>query len=358
MKNTINILVAEWDKVKTDNSTFEDYFAWRTQNQKRIYDEMNQAKQNSHEHKFESKIDVIKNEFDEEQNGIISSQQASLESSIRNIEAQVVSSVMNRLGKTNGEYNDYTDIMTERQKKRYERDIELALSAFYLIIVPTFAGVIMNRRLKEFGDTGIFKLNNDVKKFITEVSGKTAESHIITILNDLLTVVKETYDKMVNDAISAIEVTRKVTDADLVLAREMALQGKSLEQIKTAVKQEYADKISTIRAKAIARTETNRAFTTSQYQADVQFIKQNSLEGKAYKKWITTSDNPCPTCVDLAQRPPIPFKENFADLGDEIITTYEVGGVTKVKKNIVNFEPLTAGNAHVNCACKYMLIIE
>jgi hypothetical protein len=353
---TAKDLLQEYQKENGTNKPFQDYYLWWLRADKKMYKESEQK--NNHEHKFESKVDIIKNEFDEEQNGIISQQQASLQSSIVNIQSQVVNNVMNNVENSNGEYTTYTDIISEKDKEKFRKDIELALSAFYMVILPIYAGVIMNRRLKEFGDFGNFKMNKNVRDYVKEVANKTSESHILTILNDLLLTIKDTFDSNVKNRLSAIEIERKVTDADLELARRLALEGKSLENIKNSVKQAYADKISNIRAKAIARTETNRAFTQSQYQADLQFLKQNDLESKAYKKWITTSDNPCPTCLDLASRPPIPFKNNFADLGDEIITTYEEDGKTKVKKNLVNFEPLSAGNAHVNCACKYMLIIE
>lgn len=303
-------------------------------------------------------VGLIKNEFDEESQGIISSQQGALQNTVGQIEAQVTNAVINRLTKVKNNFDEQSDIISEREKKDYEQELEIALAAFYGILVPLYATTVLNRRVKEFGKFANFKLNNEVKAYIRGVAGKASESHINTIVEDLLGTVKKTYDDLVQKELAAIADTgRKVTDADLKLARKRALEGKSQAQIVSEVKKKYTE-INAVRAKAIARTETNRAFTQSQYQADKQFIKQNKLEGKAYKKWITQSDNPCPTCLDLASRPPIPFDVNFADLGDEIVTTYKEDGKTKVKTNLVSFEPLTAGNAHVNCSCKYMLIIE
>lgn len=307
----------------------------------------------AHEHDVES---VIKNEFEEESQGLIATQQGALQNAVVQIEAEVTNAVLNKI--TKNAFDEQSDIMSDRQRKDFEQELAIALAAFYGIVVPLFASMTMNKRAAEFGEFGNFKMNNEVKKYIKEISTKASESHINTILNDLLDTAKETYDRLVQDELSAIEATgRKVTDADLVFARKKALEGKSQAQMVSEIKKKYTE-ISKNRAKAIARTETNRAFTQSQYQADLQFIKQNGYEGRAYKQWITTSDDPCPTCRDLANRDPVPFETNFADLGEEIVTKYEQDGKTKVKTQLVNFEPLRAGNAHVNCGCKYKLIIK
>lgn len=310
-----------------------------------------------HTHKIDH-LDIIRNEFDEESQGLIATQQGALQNAVVSIEGRIVNTVLNNITNAKNAFDEQSDIISATDKAEYEQELEMALAAFYAIIIPLYATTVLNRRTKEFGLFGNFKLNNDVKKYIREISNKTAESHVNTVVEDLLSTAKQTYDDLVAKELEAMEATgRKVTDADLKLARKKALEGKSQQQIVSEIKKKYTE-ISSVRAKAIARTETNRAFTQSQYQADIQFLKQNKLMNKAYKKWITTSDDPCPTCMDLASQPPIPFTDNFADLGDEIITTYEENGKTKVKKNLVNFEPLSAGNAHVNCGCKYMLIIE
>lgn len=317
----------------------------------------NSISQEDSEHTHDH-LSVIRNEFDEESQGLIATQQGALQNAIVSIEGRLVATVLDNVSKAKNAFDEQSDIISDKEKSEYEQELEMALAAFYAIIVPLYATTILNRRTKEFGLFGNFKLNNDVKKYIREIANKASESHINTVVEDLLKVTKETYDGLVQKELEAIEASgRKVTDKDLKLARKRALEGKSQSQITSEIKKKYTE-ISSVRAKAIARTETNRAFTQSQYQADIQFLKQNKLMGKAYKKWITTSDAPCPTCMDLASQPPIPFTQNFADLGDEIITTYEENGKTKVKKNLVNFEPLSAGNAHVNCGCKYMLIIE
>ena len=135
----------------------------------------------------------------------------------------------------------------------------------------------------------------------------------------------------------------------LVTAREAALSGKSQADIIKEVLNKYDKTITETRAKTIARTETNRAFTRAQYEADRQFINQNNLSGRAFKRWQTRSSKPCQFCVSLEKQGLIPFTDSFKDLGDEI----EVDGKTLK----VGFEALQAGNAHPNCACIYELII-
>lgn len=314
-------------------------------------------KKEAHIHEV-TPIVVVKNELDDQESGIITDQQGALQNAVMQIEARVVNSVINKVTKNDFETQD--SVINGRDKRDYEKDLELALAAFYTVIIPIYATSTMNRRLKEFGKGAVFKMDRKIKEYINDVAEKASLSHINTIVEDLRKATKEGFDNAFNNELSKIITDgRSPTDADLALARKKALEGASQQEIVNAIKQEYSGNIAPNRAKAIARTETNRAFTQSQYQADLQFIEQNDLEGKAYKKWITTSSAPCPICTELASMAPIPFKVNFADIGDEIVVTYkDENGKTKVQKQLVNFEALNAGNAHVNCGCKYMLIIE
>lgn len=301
---------------------------------------------------------VIHNAIDDDSQSVIETQQGSLQNSIVDIETRLTGSVLTNFNKIENQLNDESEILSQEERNRLVSELTLVLAGFYMLIIPLYARTIANRRLKEFGSSTDFEVNNEVKEYIDQISSQVSESHINTIFTDLYRNITNTYNDIVESQIEKIKETgRKVTDDDLVLARKTALEGGSRQQIINSIKDEYKD-ITANRAKAIARTETNRAFTQAQYQADLQFIKQNGYDGQAYKKWITRSSNPCPTCLDLASQPPIPFTKNFADLGDEIVTTYEDNGKMKVKTQMVDFEPLQAGNAHVNCGCTYQLIIE
>jgi len=303
-------------------------------------------------------VEKVVNAKQEEDNNLLL-QQSTLENQIINIQSQVAGVVLNNVQIVKNAYDQQNDIITEEQKAEYQKELNLALIGFMSVIIPIIAVSIMNKRQKENALIGTFKLDNITKQYINEIASKASQSHIETILNDLLGTIKNTYDLEVDKKLqSIISDGRKATDADLVKAREMAMSGDSQQQIVRAIKNEYSDHITTARAKAIARTETNRAFTQSQYQADRQFLEQNDLTKKAYKKWVTTNDNPCEICKELASQPPIPFEKNFASIGDELSATFEANGKTKVQKLMVEFEDLTAGNAHTNCGCKYELVIK
>lgn len=300
-----------------------------------------------------------KNKYDYKQENLIELQHSSLKNQIITIEKNVASVVLNKLAKVKNAFEKQDEIISEKDKEENQRELELALIAYFSVVIPLFAANVMNNRAKEYGLIGSFKLDRAVKNYISELSKNVSESHLNTILNDILSTVKNTYDLEVESQLSKIEMLgRKVTDEDLKLARKLALEGKSQQQIINAVTEEYNSYISKTRASAIARTETNRAFTQSQFHADRQFLEQNGLEGRAYKKWVTTNDKPCATCLYLESQEPIPFERNFANLGDELVTTYEDDGKVKKRSLLINFEPLSAGNAHVNCGCSYVLVIK
>ena len=266
----------------------------------------------------EDHVPAVQNKLDDESQGLIQTQQSSLQNSIMSVEGRLVQTVLNDLFKQKNAFYSENDLISRDEEENFRKELAIILAAYYGIIIPLFGKNTTNRRAKEFGLFTNFKMNNDIKQYIKTIADKAAASHIQTTLNDILNVINETHNKIVNRALESISKSRKVTDADLVLARQKALEGASQQEIINAVKQEFNDKISKVRAKAIARTETNRAFTQSQFQADLQFIKQNGYEDKAYKKWITRSDNPCPLCLELASQPPIPFETNFANIGDTL----------------------------------------
>lgn len=306
----------------------------------------------------QNKVVRVANEYDEETQGLLAIQQSSLQNDITDIEARLVADVTNRLLKANNAFEDTSDILPKKQQEQYEKELQQALELFYLALIPIFASLTLSKRAKEFNLIGDFVMTPEIKRESRALAKMVGQSHVDTILEDLRSTIQNTYNENVQARLSAIEATgRKVTDADLKTARKKALEGAGQQELVSSIRKEYKN-ISQNRAKAIARTESARAFNQSQYQADKQFIKQNGLEGQAFKKWTTFSDNPCPTCQYLASQPPIPFEKNFADLGETITTSYEENGKTKVYSTAVNFTPLEAGNAHVNCGCRYLLVIK
>lgn len=271
-------------------------------------------------------IKAVHNLFDEEEQGIITQQQGALENAVKNVEEQATLAVLAKV--TKNKFESLEEIISKARKSSLVSELKVALEAFYAIILPVYGRRNIDRRAKEFTLQAVFQMNTEVKRYIKNIAEKSALSHIDTILDDLLKSV-----------------------------REASIAGASQPELVSAIKKSYTE-ISQNRAKAIARTETNRAFTQSQFQADKQFLKQNKLEGRSYKKWITRSDNPCPLCQEMASRPPVPFKQDFLDFGSELTVTYESDGKTRVQKQRIDYEPLEAGNLHTNCSCTYQLLIE
>ena len=300
----------------------------------------------------------VTNEFEEEMSGLVANQQSALQNEIVRIETQVVADVTNRLLKNSNAFEDTSDILPKKEQEAYEKEVQQSLELFYLALIPIYASMVMAKRTKEFNLISDFKMTPAIRRETKALAKKVGESHIDTILEDLRGAIKPGYDNNVQSILSEIEATgRKVTDKNLAFARKKALEGNGQAKIVSEIKNEYKN-ITTDRAKTIARTESSRAFNQSQLQADKQFLEQNELQGKAYKKWVTMSSNPCPTCIELSNQPPIPFNANFANVGDTIETTTTVDGKTKTYKTLINFTDLEAGNAHVNCGCRYRLIIE
>lgn len=279
----------------------------------------------------EKHVETALNELGDEQQGILTSQQGALQNSIATIEQRLVATMIDNI--TNGTKNAIEtedELISKKEKTSFLNEVDLALLAFFSIVIPLYATQTISKRNKETGKLAAFNYSPAVKRDIARLSTKIAKSHLDTIVSDVYAVVRA-------EANASMGVTELVN----------------------LIRKEYTDTISKIRAKTIARTETNRAFTLAQFEADKQFIKMNKLEGRVYKQWVTRSPTPCAYCVGLSQQAPIPFDNNFADLGDELSYSFtKKDGTTVLRKMAVDFEPLSAGTAHPNCACTYRLIIE
>jgi hypothetical protein len=276
----------------------------------------------------ENELTVKEKFLQQMESGIMGSTQASLQNTVTNIDNRLLAIVAKKVGAKN-EFETQDDLIGKRERNTLQNELELALATFYGIIMPLAAYNTMSERLEQYGKSAQFTMNNDVKRFIREVASKTSNSHIDTLLNSMM---KQ--------------------------AQKDALAGLPRDQIVNNLINKYGGEISKTRAVAVARTEANRAFTMSQYEADKQFIRQSGMHGKAYKQWVTTSDNPCAFCIGMANQAPVPFDEPFASVGDELTATAEIDGSPVVKKMSVGFLDAQAGSLHVNCGCRYELIIQ
>lgn len=263
------------------------------------------------------------NKLDNEYQSEVDQQKSQLKNAIINIEQQIVMAAINKVEKN--DYEEQADVVSQRQKNSFIEELALVLSAFYTVVFQIKGRQTVDARSTEFGQMATFRIDKQAASYIKNISDKVGESHVNTVINDVLKT-----------------------------AREAALEGLSQSEIVSRIKQNYTQDISTTRAETIARTETNRAFTQAQFHADRQFIIQNKLQKRAYKKWRTRSGAPCGFCQALADEGLIPFDTNFRDLGSEV----SFGEGDDKETMSVTFESLEAGNAHPNCSCTYDLVIQ
>lgn len=272
---------------------------------------------------------ITKNELDpKERTGLIQQQQGSLKNAVVNIETELVADfiagIRKLTAKTVNAIDSETnpdDFVSKKDQKEKTNDLAVILLGFYGVIMNWKASEVMRLRTTKYALDGVFNLNSDVKKYIKELSKNVATEHIKTVMDDLYKI-----------------------------AYDAAKKGMSQVEIINEIKNKYSYDISETRAKTVARTETNRAFTRAQYEADKQFVEQNDLQGRVFKQWHTRSDNPCEFCQALEDEGLVPFEDSFRDIGQSI----KVG-----KKSLeVNFETVESGNLHPNCSCDYELVIK
>jgi hypothetical protein len=323
----------------------------------------------------------------------LSAQEGALLNAVIKVEERVALAVINKVAKN--VYDESSDVITNDDRKEQERQLANAILVFLSLAVPLQAKSVMAQRSQQFGKPGLFSTDSEVRAAIDDAATKAASSHLETIVEDLRATVKQTqvtegdisriakavakkYPDVKPDELKAsikeaaaggksdsaiaeaLRTKYKEADFDELVkgVRQAALKGAEHDQLVTAIRQDYHH-ISQTRAKVIAKTETNRAFSISQYQADRQFLDQNGWTGQAYKKWVTHSPNPCPFCQAKAAEPAIPFDLPFAEIGDTVTAHTEAeDGTVTVRAYPITYETVVAGSLHPNCSCSYELEIR
>lgn len=260
--------------------------------------------------------------------GVIQDQESMLQNSIVNAEGNLAASAISHISKIvkNAADDSFSqdDLIPQKDQKETVNELILVLTAFYGIIASIQGKETIADRIEQYGGSGKFLLDKISKDGIKKTAEAVASSHVDTVSADLYKT-----------------------------AREAALKGKSQQEIISELKTKYSHDVTENRARTVARTETNRAFTMAQYDADRQFIAQNELGARAFKQYETRSANPCPFCESIVGQGLIPFDDPFVKKGDSV--TAKVDG-EEVTFN-VNFESVYAGNLHPNCSCDYRLVI-
>jgi hypothetical protein len=343
--------------------------------------------------KSENAVPAVPNQLAASDMSQLSSQEASLQNTIMQVEEQLALAVISKVDKN--VYDETSEVIAEKDRKEQDRQLINALLVFYSLVVPLQAQQIMQRRSQQYGKPGTFSVDRTVRQAIDESSRKAADSHVATILEDLRQTVKQTMiaegdisriaeavakkypdvtaeqlkasvreaakgGKSDSEIAQALRAKYKGADFEDLLAgvREAALKGAEHDQLLKAIRQEYAH-ISQTRAKVIAKSETNRAFSMSQFQADRQFLDQNGWTAQAYRKWVCRGPNPCVFCLAKQAEPAVPFGEPFVRIGDTVMAqSTSEDGTVKVHAYPITYEDVYAGDIHPNGHCGYELEIR
>lgn len=301
----------------------------------------------------------------------------SLLNEIRGAQLQAIKNAVIRID------NSFTekDIHTKEQRESVYNRIYKALKKYWMFIIPL---VGRERLIEDEVDTG-FKADvnllgiKSVNDFLKEQSKKAAESHTQTIYNTILDaankgeerVIKKEFVKEYLDKFSpnnwfktkptSRQVTSKLNNPKFVSdneelynsVREKIEQGLNKTEIQKAIRSEYLN-LSKKRANILVGNEMARSINSSQFLADLNFLKKIGKLDKAYKRLVSSTGHPCAVCQALIDKGDIPFEENFLDLGETI-------SVKDGDKTVVfncNYENIESGTLHTNCHCSYMLILK
>ena len=333
------------------------------------------------DHDHDPKIETYANDISEADNEVLIKSYNELLGEIRSIQKDAIENSMSKL--TINSFEE-ADIITKKQKETFTERLMNALKRYWWVLMPMFGNNLMGKRNSEFNEDKTFVFTNELQSGIETNAKSVASSHMNTILDDILEASNRAFVKVtetaageliikayrndpdrfsdyfeneptIDEAISAIETTDILEKNKRIYQRanKMALDGYKRTDIVRAIENEY-DFLSRTRATTIARNETSRAFTQSQFQADYQFLKSINKLDSAYKQLYSRSGHPCRYCQKLIDKGPIPFMENFLDKGQEITIT-ENG---KTHTFTANYEDISAGVVHVNCQCEYKLVFK
>ena len=338
-----------------------------------------------HDHKIDTYVNQVGN-----QNGkVLTEAYKSFLSEVRKVEKETIDYVANKLT-VNAFGQD--DLIGKRKKANLWKKLQEAIYNYWWAIMPMFTQNSMDIRNHEFDKDIAFVFTNDIQSKIGKNADKVAEGHLETILGDILEATNKAYTEVAENAAAEliieayeksparfddyfhepptrVEALEAVQKTDILeknkkiyeQANRMAYEGYDRRTIIKAIREEYKD-ISTKRAETIARNETSRAFTQSQFEADKQFLKAVNKLDSAYKVWYSRrpaneQDKICPYCqymIDTTNENPVPFDKPFLAYGESI----QVDDDGKTRTLTANYEDINGGCLHVNCQCSYHLVFK
>lgn len=339
-----------------------------------------------HDHKIETFI----NEVTQDDGKVVDKAYKDFLQEVRDIEKETIDASARKV-----EVNAFeiSDIIGPRKRKSLTEKLKNAIHKYWWLIFPLFANNSIAKRNEEFSKNIKFIFNNELQAGVDDNALRVAEGHMETILNDILEASNRAYTNVLEEA--AAEILIKVYDdsptkwekyfehkptkaealdsirrTDILeenrriyeRANTMAFEGYNRRDIVKAIRAEYKD-ISENRARLIARNETSRAFTRSQFEADRQFLNGVGKLEQAYKVWYSRrpaneQDKICDFCNEMirtSEENPIPFESPFLAYGDSIEVVDNDG---KLKIFTANYEDIDGGTLHPNCQCGYHLVFR
>lgn len=333
-------------------------------------------------------LDKANNELDPAIKDQVVLQESNLRNAITNLDRDIQNAVLRAIQE--GNIDEAERLISAQQEEGFVAELAAIIAAYYTVMFPIYAAQVFASRLAEFGQQGVFNMSNDIEEYINRVARQAAESHVSTILSDYGKSTSEVYESVANeefirliqdkvnsrdpellsklpdnpnpeDVRSAVRLGKIKDETIYKEARRLAREGAGLAEVTRKLQSTFED-VAKKRAQTIARHEANRVFNISQYQADLQFLNESGNMKRAYKRLISRTGDPCPVCsliIDATRVKPIPFKQNFASLGDVLTARYKKpNGKVGIQKVPINWESIKAGNIHVNCNCEYELIIK
>jgi len=339
-----------------------------------------------HDHKVETFI----NEVAQDDGKVVDKAYKEFLQEVRDIEKETIDASVRKV-----EVNAFeiSDIIGPKKRKTLTEKLKNALHKYWWLIFPLFANNSMSKRNEEFGKDIGFVFSNELQAGVDDNALRVAEGHMETILNDILGASNRAYTNILEEAAAEIiinvyddsptkwekyfehkptmaEALSSIRKTDILeenrkiyeKANKMAFEGYNRRDIIKAIREEY-NYISETRATLIARNETSRAFTRSQFEADKQFLNSIGKLGQAYKVWYSRrpaneQDKICDFCNEMirsSEENPVPFEEPFIKYGDSMEV---VGNDGKLKIFTANYEDIEGGCLHPNCMCGYHLVFK
>lgn len=316
-------------------------------------------------------------DLDEKQSNELNEAYEKFLANVRKVERQIINESSSQLIQNNFTESDFLD--GEKKESFVDRLVNF-YKQYWWIAFPLFANILTNKRNNEFGARHEFVVTNDIENTLDQTAKEVSEGHVNTIIKDVVLTANKVYDELTtNEAIKLIkqdyaehpnnyveyfvttptdkEILNAIRNTDILsqnqriyrTARQLALQGRSRQNIAKAIRERYQH-ISETRATTIARNETSRIFTQSQYDADFQFLNSIGKLSSAKKRLVSRTGHPCEICQAIINQGPIPFTQNFLDKGQSI----EVGDKTFT----ANYEAISSGVVHCQCNCRYELVFD